>query len=172
VDRRARGARGSSGSMSRPGDRCRDAIRGRVCEGANGATTSTSERVDRRGPACEDAGPRPGVCRARGSPVYVLGDFCVVIFVRCAHCGWLPGVWLWAVFRGWGFLFFCSPFPFWLGARGHRFLAPPSSVLRLNPSVLYTERRRQSPVPFSGHYPVRSGDAALAVVVARRNLIV
>jgi len=43
-------------------------------------------------------------------------------------------------------------------------LAPPSSVLRLNPSVLYTERRRQASVPFSGHYPVRSNHAALAVV--------
>ena len=51
-----------------------------------------------------------------------------------------------------------------LVATGHKFFSPPSSVLRLNPSVLYTKRRRQSPVPFSGHYPMRSVDAAQAVV--------
>ena len=46
-------------------------------------------------------------------------------------------------------------------ASGYRFLAPPSSLLRLNPSVLYTERRRPPSVPFSGHLSMRSNHAAL-----------
>ncbi len=51
----------------------------------------------------------------------------------------------------------------WRGlvASGYRFLAPPSSLLRLNPSVLYTERRRPPSVPFSGHLSMRSNHAAL-----------
>jgi hypothetical protein len=44
------------------------------------------------------------------------------------------------------------------------FIAPPSSVLRLNPSVLDTKRRRQSSVPLSSHVSVRSNHAAPSVV--------
>jgi hypothetical protein len=44
---------------------------------------------------------------------------------------------------------------------GLQVFSPPSSLLRLNPSVLYTERRRPPSVPFSGHVSVRSNHAAL-----------
>jgi len=49
------------------------------------------------------------------------------------------------------------------GAGGERLqvFSPPSSLLRLNPSVLYTERRRPPSVPFSGHLSMRSNHAAL-----------
>jgi len=50
----------------------------------------------------------------------------------------------------------------WRWASGYKFLVPPSSLLRLNPSVLYTERRRPPSVPFSGHLSVRSCHAAPA----------
>ena len=58
------------------------------------------------------------------------------------------------------------PLALWREATGwwRIVFSPPSSVLRLNPSVLYTERRRQSSVPLSSHLSVRSDHAALAVV--------
>jgi hypothetical protein len=42
--------------------------------------------------------------------------------------------------------------------------SPPKFSFTPEPVYLNTERRRQSTVPFSGHCPMRSGDAAQAVV--------
>ena len=42
--------------------------------------------------------------------------------------------------------------------------SPPKFSFTPEPVCLDTERRRQSTVPFSGHCPMRSGDAAQAVV--------
>jgi hypothetical protein len=59
---------------------------------------------------------------------------------------------------------------FWLPLNsGGRRLAtkvysPPKFSFTPEPVYLDTERRRQSTVPFSGHCPMRSGDAAHAVV--------
>ena len=40
------------------------------------------------------------------------------------------------------------------------FISPPKFCFAPEPVFLYAERRRQRSVPFSGHYPVRSVDAA------------
>lgn len=49
-------------------------------------------------------------------------------------------------------------------ARGYKFFSPPKFSFTPEPVYLNTKRRRQSSVPLSSHYPVRSNHAALAVV--------
>lgn len=79
--------------------------------------------------------------------------------------------------RGWGLVFVPPGFMgwvyvvgFWLtfGSGGERlatrFHSPPKFSFTPEPVCLDTKRRRQSTVPFSGHCPMRSGDAAQAVV--------
>jgi hypothetical protein len=92
----------------------------------------------------------PGVCRGYGSSGYLLSGRSV-----CAFQGLAP------LFFGVGVVhFFLSPASGYL-AYG---FSPPKFCFTSEPVCLDTERRRQSSVPFSGHYPVRSVDAALAVV--------
>lgn len=122
-----------------------------------------------------------GVCRGAGGYVYVYVVCCVLIFVAGSQGGGrveaggfvsVPlghGVGL----NGW---YLYTPFLRWLGLVSYhaerdvglfgstRFFSPPKFCFTPEPVCLNTKRRRQSSVPFSGHYPVRSSDASQAVV--------
>ena len=89
-------------------------------------------------------------------------------YPRCVH--------LVGLFGGGGFSFLfvnpCARWPWFCVRCWADVFSPPSSVLRLNPSVWIPKEDEHLRSPFQATTPMRSGDAALAVVVARRNLIV